>query len=119
MGGKNHVTGSVCDNCIGVSCSVVEEFFYFFHCVLGRFGLLGGDGAKCCKHGAVHGSCIIEECSCDLLDEFCVFFSEERGVIWIFCILYFCAIFGFDVGVRLILGFFGFVVVKRLRASMT
>ena len=53
---------------------------------------------------------------CDLLDSQMNLLSSfpRRGVIWVFHILHFCSTFWFDVGVRLILGFLGFVVVKTL-----
>jgi hypothetical protein len=47
--------------------------------------------------------CVVEKSANDLLDVFFALFVEWRGCVNIFCVLSFCAVGWFDMGVRLVL----------------
>ena len=76
MCGDNHVAGSVGDNCVRVSISIIENFVWPFHCIFGRICLLCGDGAKSCEHGVFHCPRIVQKGARNFLDKPLAFLSQ-------------------------------------------
>ena len=76
MACQDHVTCVIGDDGVRVSCGIVEELFDFLHGLFGRFGLLGCDGSKGCKHGWVDSSSVVEESTCYFLDKLFVGWAE-------------------------------------------
>ena len=78
---QNHVAGVISEDRVRVGGNIVEEIQCLLHCARGRRGLVGSNSAERDQHGGVNGAGIVEECSCHLLDEFCVFFVKQGGVV--------------------------------------
>jgi hypothetical protein len=116
---KDHVTCLVGHDGIGMCERVVQELFDLDHCVLGGICLLGGNGAQSSKHCAVNALCIVEERANYLLNILLVLFGEGWGCVNGLRILFGCTIRGFDVGIRLMLGFVGGVCWNPMSASGT
>ncbi len=109
---RGPVTCVVHDDCIRMSRGIVQKLSYLFHHVLCWICLLCGSRLQCREHGAVITSRIIEESAYDLLNEFLVFFGEQRQGVCVFCVLRLCSIVGLDVWVWLILRFTGCSVLE-------
>ena len=75
---KDHVTGAVDDFCVRVARGVVDKVDGV---MVGRFNISAGSGViQGMHHGVIDDSCIEEELSCDLLQEF--YFSGGSGALW-------------------------------------
>ena len=94
--------------------SVVQELFHLGEGLLGGIGLLRGNGAERGEHSEVNGARIIKEGAHDFLDEFLALRIEEWGRVVVGGELLGGAILGFDVLVRLVLGFAGPGVIEAL-----
>jgi hypothetical protein len=78
---KYHIAGAELDDGVRVCGGIVEELVHGCEGVCGEFGLIGGQGAQCHQHGAIKGTCIIQERANDFLQAFYVFSVHERGLI--------------------------------------
>ena len=81
MSDQDHVAGPICDDCIRVSGSIIQEMFYLLHCALCWVRLLCGNRSERWEHGEVHGSRIVQESAGDFLDELLVGLAEEGRIV--------------------------------------
>ena len=70
MGGKYHIGNAVHNDCVGMSCSIIDKLMYLVHGIFCRRGLMCRNGSKCREHCGINGSGVVEKVPSDLLDEF-------------------------------------------------
>ena len=106
---KDHSTGGVANDGIGVGCGAVKQVSKGCGSGFSALGLLGGESAKCCEHGVVNSACIKKKSSYDLLQTFDALFVKRWADLR-FCHLLCCSIFGRGPWVGRILGGRGFLM---------
>ena len=77
MGGQDYIGNTVPNDCVVMSCSIIEKLIYLVHGVFCPQGLLCHNGPKCQGHCGINGSGIVEKSSSDLLDEFILCRCQE------------------------------------------
>ena len=77
MGGQYHIGNVVCNDCVGISCSILEKLMYLVHVVFCRRGLLCHNDSKFQEHCGINGLVVVEKGSSDLLDEFLLCRCQE------------------------------------------
>ena len=77
MGGQDHIGSAVRNDCVGMSCSIIEKLIYLVHGVFCRYGLLCRNGSKCQDYCGINVSGVVDKSSSDLLDEFILCRCQE------------------------------------------
>ena len=77
MGGQDHIGSAVHNDCVGMSCSIIDKFIYLVHGVFCRRGLLCSNGSKCWECCGINGAGVAEKISSDLLEEFLLCRCQE------------------------------------------
>ena len=81
-------------------------------CGLGWGSFLCSKSTERCDNCAVDGSPIVEEDAEDFLQKFLVGSGEWQGCVFLFSVLYFLAVFWFDMWVKLVLWAAGYGMVE-------
>ena len=77
MGGQYLIGCAVTNDCVGMSCSIIDKLMYLVHGVFCRNRLLCRNGSKCRENFGINRFGVVEKGSSDLLDAFILCRCQE------------------------------------------
>ena len=117
MAYQDHIAVVVCDDDAGMSGCIIKKLFHLLYHFFIWVLLLGGNGPECRDNSWIDCPCVVEESTRNPMDEFFSVWGERWGSVSVVGLLSFCAIYWFDMGVGLVLGFARVGVVVAFESS--